>query len=248
MNFNPKSKESKWEQANTLNEVSTKNGSKTNIILPDGTNVWLNADSKIVYNKNFGEKYREVSLTGEAFFDVTHDAKHPFIIHTGKADIKVLGTAFNVRNYLQYKSMEATLIRGKIEVTLLDKPDEKIILHPSEKIIVSQDNSFTLDSAYKTVSENVVLTSATFTHKHDSLMVETGWIKDKLVFVNKPLEQIAGDLERKFNIQIKFSSSKAKGYRYTGYFENESAEDIMRILQLSKKINYTVNNKSITIE
>ena len=75
---------------NSLNEVATKRGSKSFIKLPDGTQVWLNADSKLTFKENFGDKTREVSLNGEAFFDVFHDAEHPFIIHTGKADVKVL--------------------------------------------------------------------------------------------------------------------------------------------------------------
>lgn len=234
-----------------LNEVTTKKGSTSNIKLPDGTEVWLNADSKLVYDENFGAKNREVKLIGEAYFDVTHDALHPFIIHTGKADIKVLGTAFNVRNYPHDKAMEATLMRGKIEVTIMDRPDEKIILRPLEKIIVANDNSSVktenTNQATATSNDKVVLTSVTYSNT-DSLIAETSWVKDKIVFINQPLEKIADELERRFAVSIVFKSDATKQYRYTGVFNMENVEEIFEILQLSKKINYTINNKQITIE
>ncbi|HEX3935519.1 MAG TPA: FecR family protein, partial [Puia sp.] len=80
-------------------EVATRNGSRTSLYLPDGTHVWLNAGSRITYNKNFGASAREVDLSGEAFFDVAHNPASPFIIHTSRIDIKVLGTSFNVKSY-----------------------------------------------------------------------------------------------------------------------------------------------------
>ncbi|MEP6750604.1 MAG: FecR family protein, partial [Bacteroidota bacterium] len=81
------------------NTVSTRKGSKSNIQLPDGTMAWLNADSKLTYDESFSGDFREVSLEGEAYFDVVKDKSRPFIIHTKTIDIKVLGTAFNVRAY-----------------------------------------------------------------------------------------------------------------------------------------------------
>ncbi len=234
---------------NSMNEVATKKGSKSFIKLPDGTQVWLNADSKLTFKENFGNKTREVSLNGEAFFDVFHDAEHPFIIHTGKADIKVLGTTFNIRNYAVDRTMEATLIKGKIEVTLTDRPDEKIIIHPQEKIIISKESSLALNAKPQTINNipavrKVILTTVTF---KDTLIAETGWMKDKMVFVNQPLEKIAEELERKFAVTIIFKNDKVKEYRYTGVFEKETLSEIFQIIRLSRKINYTINDKIITI-
>lgn len=235
---------------NSLNEVATKKGSKSFIKLPDGSQVWLNADSKLTINENFGDKTREVSLNGEAFFDVFHDADHPFIIHTGKADIKVLGTTFNIRNYAVDETMEATLIKGKIEVTLTDRPDEKIYIHPHEKIIISKESSIPVDNKIKSINKTVavankvILTTATF---KDTLIAEISWMKDKMVFVNQPLEKIAEELERKFAVTILFKGNIAKQYRYTGIFDKETVSEIFHIIQLSRKINYTINDKTITI-
>ncbi len=239
----------KEQVKNSLNEVATKRGSKSIIKLPDGTQVWLNADSKLTFKENFGDKTREVSLNGEAFFDVFHDAEHPFIIHTGKADVKVLGTTFNIRNYALDKTIEATLIKGKIEVTLTDRPDEKLIIHPSEKIIISKESNLLVANKAKIREESavdkVILTSATI---KDSIIVETSWMKDKMVFVNQPLGKIAEELERKFAVTIIFKNNAVKDYRYTGVFDKESLNEILHIIQLSRKINYTINNKIIAID
>ena len=234
---------------NSLNEVATKKGSKSFIKLPDGSQVWLNADSKLTFKENFGDKTREISLNGEAFFDVFHDADHPFIIHTGKVDIKVLGTTFNIRNYALDKTMEATLIKGKIEVTLTDRPDEKIFIHPQEKIIISKESSIPANNKIKSGNgvvaiNKVILTTVTF---KDSLIAETGWMKDKMVFVNQSLEKIAEELERKFAVTIVFKKNAVKQYRYTGVFDKETVSEIFHIIQLSRKINYIINDKTITI-
>src|SRR5205085_10891901 len=86
------------------NTVMTKPGSKSKLQLPDGTQVWLNSDSKITYGESFMGATREVQLSGEAYFDVVKDKEHPFIIHTQSIDLKVLGTAFNVRSYANEKN------------------------------------------------------------------------------------------------------------------------------------------------
>src|SRR6266705_1203492 len=87
----------KAQSPSPFSQVITKPGSKSQVQLPDGSTVWLNASSNLTYDKDFGKNLREVNLTGEAFFDVVKDPAHPFIIHTNVIDVKVLGTEFNVR-------------------------------------------------------------------------------------------------------------------------------------------------------
>ena len=94
------------------NTVSTRKGSKSNVQLPDGTMAWLNADSKLIYDENFRGDFREVSLEGEAYFDVVKDKTKPFIIHTKAIDIRVLGTAFNVRAYETEKEYGNFIVQG----------------------------------------------------------------------------------------------------------------------------------------
>lgn len=235
-----------------LNEVATKKGSKSNIKLPDGTQVWLNADSKLTYNENFVSSTREVTLTGEAYFDVAHDASHPFIIHTGKANIRVLGTAFNVRNYPQDKSLETTLMRGKIEVWFNGHTDEKVVMKPLEKLIITKDTSLTTQiSNSHLISNNtlekMVLTAITYNNK-DSIVSETSWLDDKMVFNNQPLEKIVGDLERRYDVTVCFKKIELKNYRFTGIFDNINLEKTLEILHLTNKdVNYVLNGKNVTI-
>ena len=94
--------------------LSTK-GSRSRSLLPDGTTVWLNAGSKLYYENDFNGT-REVRLEGEAFFDVVKQTDRPFIVHTSGIDIKVLGTAFNVKSYPEDKTVETTLYRGLVQV------------------------------------------------------------------------------------------------------------------------------------
>lgn len=230
-----------------FNEMTTQKASKSTLTLPDGTTVVLNADSKITYDEKFLGTNREVTLTGEAFFDVRHDAEHPFIIHTGKADIKVLGTTFNVRNYPQDAIFETSLIKGRIEVTINDVSHRKIILVPSQKLTISPVVEKAVTKPAK-ISPTVDIVKVSPITVQDNVLVETSWMNNKLIFVNKPLVEIARELERHFNVQVIFNSDKAKNYCYTGTYENQSLEDIMKILKLSKTINYKLKNNELIIE
>lgn len=232
-----------------VNEVVTKRGSKSSIKLPDGTIVRLNTDSRLTYLNFTAGKNREVTLIGEAYFDVAHDSSKPFIIHTGKINIKVLGTSFNVRNYPQDKELETSLIKGKIEVSLESRPEDIITLKPTEKLIIAkeQDELATATKVKSSIDNKVVLTSITYL-RHDSLVAETSWLNDKMVFVNQPLDKIAIELERKYAITVSFKDEKVKKYRYTGVFENVSLEKVFQLIKYSKNINYKIDDKNIVIE
>ncbi len=119
--------------AHADNVVATRKGSKTNLVLPDGTKVWVNADSRLSYGKNFGNQLREVYLEGEAYFDVAEDKRKPFIVHTNNIDVKVLGTAFNVRAYGNEVNTQTTLLRGSVEVMLKKTTTGKFYWFPTKR-------------------------------------------------------------------------------------------------------------------
>ena len=228
------------------NEMITQKGAKSKVVLTDGTVVFLNADSKLSYGKDFNTQEREVTLSGEGFFDVTHDENRPFIIHTEKADIKVLGTAFNVKNYPKDVYMETSLLRGKIEVTLKDEAGKKIILNPSEKLIVSKANLLANNKMMKSDQRNLL--SVTHITMKDSVAVETFWMHNKVAYINKPLHEITAELERLFNVNVVYKSENTKNYRYTIYAEDYDLKEVMQVLKLSGKINYTINKNEVIIE
>lgn len=228
----------------------TDKGAKSTIFLQDGTKVILNAESKLRFPKRFSGATREIYLTGEAFFDVTHNAAMPFIIHTDKMNIKVLGTEFNVKSYPQDSAYETTLIRGSIEVTLKDRPDDRIILKPKEKLIVANlefENAPESATSLPSIHSQLSITGLHYISKTDSAVVETSWMDNKLVFQDESFANLAMDMERKYAVNIHFSNEKLKEYRFTGIFKEETIRDALNALQLTEKFNYKINGNTVYI-
>jgi len=239
-------------EVHSKSEISTKNGSKTNLVLPDGTKVWLNAGSEMTYDKNYGIKIREVTLNGEAYFDVIKNAEKPFIIHTAKMEIKVLGTAFNVKCYKGEKTFETSLIRGSIEVTLKDRL-EKILMKPNEKLIINTEEKEKITAApnkimpVSTSSKPIILLSNLTIYSKDNTVVETAWVQNRLVFVSETFEDIALMMERWYGIKIIFTNEMLKKAKFTGSFEKESITEALNAMQLLSPFNYGIINNIVTI-
>lgn len=249
-------KPQKQSSLQSHNEVFARPGVKTQIILPDGTLIWLNSDSKLIYEHDFKEPTREVQLIGEAFFDVAKDASRPFIVHTSDIDIKVLGTAFNVKSYPQNKIIEATLLRGIIEVTKPHQPNgPKIILHPHEKLIFQKTlESNTAFSKQKDDSISVAAPQRTDIavlkipqNIPDSALTETSWLYNKLIFEGDTFQELAEKMERWYNVKIIFHNTQVASYRFRGVFENESLEEALEALQLTASFQYKINNHEVHI-
>jgi ferric-dicitrate binding protein FerR (iron transport regulator) len=165
-------------------------------------------------------------------------------VHTDEADIKVLGTRFNVRNYSNEHRMEAALLTGSIELTLHEDARHRILLKPSDKIIVKKNTG---GDKGVTAAARVKKVELTRIKVQDSVIVETSWLNDKMGFDDKPFSEIASDLERQFDVNIEFRNEAVSEYKYTGVYDEESPEDILKILQMIKPFKYTINNKQITI-
>jgi transmembrane sensor len=230
-------------------------GSTSQVILPDGSKVWLNANSKLTYKKQFGENFREVNLVGEAFFDVVKDANHPFIVNTASLHLKVLGTAFNVRSFANDKTSEAALVRGSIEVTLVNNPDKKITLKPTEKIIVRNIKNDDYNKSVSTTSfignkkEQIPLIILSNIHykENETLPVEVMWIERKLVFTSLPFDDLAVRMERYYNVSIGFQDEAEKNLVFSGIFVDENINDAMKALQATGNFHYKSVNNKITI-
>ena len=241
-------------QAVEENKVRTPNGSKTTITLPDGSKVWLNAGSSLTYNKDFGGEIREVDLSGEAFFEVVPATsaataqRIPFIIHTRHIDVRVLGTSFNVKSYPNDKQTETSLVHGKVEVMILNRR-EKIVLRPNEKLIVNNDDT-TATLTRKPVAAG---SASSFSVgkvnyiKADSILVETAWVQNKLVFDNESLPEIAQKLERWYNVEIKFNDEEIQAERASGTFENITIQQALDYLREIASFHYTMKGNKITI-
>ena len=240
-----------------LTEVTAKPGTRTRILLPDGTIVWLNSGSKLNYEHSFNNNTREVELEGEAFFDVAKDAKHPFIVHTANINIKVLGTVFNVKSYPHDSTIETTLLRGVIEVENKNEPKApRVILHPHEKLTINkkegigskppEDNKNVQTADLKKLNDAISI-SAIPKNIADTAIAETSWIYNKLIFDGDTFGQLAEKMERWFDVKIIFKDEQSINYRFHGVFENETIEQALKALQLTAPFEYEINNNEVEI-
>jgi ferric-dicitrate binding protein FerR (iron transport regulator) len=233
------------------NTISTKPGSKSKIQLPDGTQVWLNADSRMTYNESFRGPFREVQITGEAYFDVVKDKDHPFIIHTNSIDVRVLGTSLNIRSYANEKNTEAVLIRGSIEVTLRSSPDKKIILQPNEKLVVQNGRAMVVKKGMPSVQKYEDAPVMTLGKAHigpkDTVAMDILWVKNKLSFDQETLEDVARKIERWYAVKVTIRDERLKHTEYSAVFEDESLRQVMEALRMTGNFRYSINKKEVTI-
>ncbi len=234
-------------------EVSTRNGARSKILLPDGSNVWLNSGSKITYSKDLDTgSSREVYLSGEAFFDVVRNEKRPFIIHTAKMDVKVLGTRFNVKAYKEDKTTETSLIKGSVEVFLKSNPSRKYRLVPNQKLVLLND--LPSDAAKKVApvalkDEAVSLIEIrplTYLHGTET-DIESSWTKNILSFEDEPFVEVAKKMERWYDVQFEFKNKSWEQQFLNGSFEKESLEQAMKALKYSTGFKYKIEGHRILI-
>lgn len=229
-----------YKKQNRIRNYSSLSGERKSFQLPDGTSVMLNANSHITIAQHFNKEAREVTLVGEAFFDVAAAANKPFIVHTKKMDIRVLGTSFNVRAYPEDKVVETALIKGKVEVTIHGEQNRKIILQPTQKIVIGVVAASHITAPSATIG-NVVLSP------RDSAAVETSWTRNRLVLTDMPLGTAAVEMSRWYGVKIKVDSTIANKYRYTATFEKETVEQALKAMQASVPFNYRIENNEIFI-
>ena len=232
-------------------EVSTRNGSHSKIQLPDGSQVWLNAGSKLNYDKSFGNNNREVYLNGEAFFDVVKNPEKPFIIHTTSMKLRVLGTQFNVRCYANENTSEASLVHGSLEVTE-KKKGRKWVLKPNEKIVVF--NQPLVAAAHKVAGNNntvddvpVPMLKPLTYHSGDTISIEAAWTKNRLSFKNETFESVARKLERWYDAEFIFADEQKKGLMMYGSFTNETLDQALAALEFSFNFRYRIEEKKVFI-
>ncbi len=204
-----------------MNTVTCPAGQISELVLSDGTKIWLNSESRISYPSNFSGKKRSVRLDGEAYFEVTKDKKSPFIVKTKTMDIKVLGTCFNVYAFEENQFIETTLIEGKVE--LQNKSGNTITrLTPGEL------------AKYDTNTQKIYL-------KKVNTQFYSSWREGKITFFNEPLESIVQKLERWYNVKFIFKNEEIKSYRFSGaILKYKPLDQVMQIIRLSSPINYQV--------
>jgi len=240
-----------------MSSVVTKYGNKSKISLPDGSQVWLNAGSRLDYNSvDFNKSRREVNLSGEAYFDIAHNANKPFIVRSGNMRIKVLGTMFNVKAYPEEKNIETSLIKGSVEITINDRPHDKYILSPNEKLVISTNGMAQKSPALnvvnmgKAVSESadIVALEKVDYSAIEKLVIETAWMQNKLVFRSEKFSDLAIRMERWFDIEIKFRNSDKAALKFTGIFTTETIQQALKAMQVVHEFTYVKEDNIIYID
>ncbi len=196
----------------------------TKTLLPDGSEVWINAQSELSYPREFIGNDRTVKLMGEAYFKVLSDDKNRFnVITPDETVVSAFGTEFNVNAYSQDSEYTITLAKGSVDV-LLSNLEEKKTLKPGQKAIVGQDTKALRISAADTYAE-------------------TAWKDGKMVFRREDIKNIAEKISRKFGVAIQVEGDVTKDYQFTATFTDESLEDILELLKLSSSIDYSISKQ-----
>jgi transmembrane sensor len=204
-------------------------GVKAEVFLPDGSRVWLNSGSSITYSKNFDNKTREITLDGEAYFNISHNPLRPLIVKTKTANLEVLGTRFNIVSLPSLDIWEATLISGSVRVFTSGKNSSKSVsLKPGEKAIWSkQVSNFSVQQANTT---NI-----------------TRWVNNQLMFENETFGSIAKQIENTFGVQIEIPQRMSQQYRFTAKFSDESVYEIFNLLKLSAPFNFSIQGNKVIV-
>lgn len=202
----------------------------TVVDLPDGSTVHLNASSTLKYPKRFNKKSRNLYLNGEAYFVVAENHKHPFIVHSDKIDIEVLGTEFNVQAYSTDDIAVTTLILGKVKLITYEGTENiqnEFILQPGEQ------------AAFDKVSNITMITSA-------ESKIATSWMNGEYSFKNKSLEEISERLEKIYGITFVIEDESIKEELFTGkFFLDQSIEEIVDIINFKKQFSYYIINDTV---
>lgn len=223
--------------------VETHYGALSNLTLADGSKVWLNAGSKLIYPDKFSGSQREVTLEGEGFFEVTKNPRMPFLVHAGKITVRVLGTKFNVKAYTEDADIETTLISGKVQVMLNDDPEKEILLSPNEKLTVIKPVA--TSTAIAQVNNELKYQVQALPVVANNNLTETAWISNKLFLNNEAFENVAKLLERKFDVHVFFDNDKLKDEHLTGVFEKENIQEVLDVLKMTTHFRYRIDGNNI---
>jgi len=207
--------------------IETSNGERSRLVLPDGTRVLISANTTFTYPAIFGKKNREVSLSGEAYFDVTHNKDLPFIVKSKEINIKVLGTKFNIHAYSNEDYFEASLVEGSIQAYSENKPKLSVKLAPNEKVIFNYANQ-------------------SFDKSTTDLKVETAWTRGDLYFKSEKLLSILPKLERYYGVTFNIAGQIPNQILTASYHETD-VNDILKNLAVHYKFNYTKNGDTILL-
>lgn len=210
----------------TYLEQRTAAGQKKTVKLEDGTVVYLAPQSILRYPSSLAPQERIVELSGEAYFEVSKNPHRPFIVHTDKLDVEVLGTHFNVRSYKTIKSTTVSLLEGKVKVNVSDDKLDAYFLDPGQELVVDH------------------LSNAVYRHSLDSTSA-IGWMKNILVFKNQKLIDAAAKIEQTYGVKMVFADQRTADLRIYASFRNETLINVLKTIEATGNVAYHIEGNKV---
>ncbi|MEQ6121608.1 FecR domain-containing protein [Reichenbachiella sp. MALMAid0571] len=209
-------------------EKSTPKGVKSTVTLKDGSTVVLNSESTISYHSNYGDSIREITLVGEAFFEVAKNPNKPFIVKTGNISTTALGTSFNISSYPECQTVTVSLATGKVKVNNTNSKIDSYFLTPGEQIKYQKSTHSFIKSR----------------NKDDEAFL---WKDGILSFNQADLAQITQKLERWYGVSVDVSVQPKSVVDYDGIFNNQSMSNVLKAMSFSLNFDYRIEEKNIKI-
>ena len=210
--------------------VVTQLGERSQVVLPDGTKVWLNSSSSVEYVAPFLSRQRRVKMEGEAYFEVEHDRRAPFVVSTNGLDIEVLGTRFNIRNDDNEHRVTTVLLEGAVKAYASGREQASVRLHPAQQLV------------FDTRTHAMRLTDCPSAER------SINWIDGRFCFEHDTFGEIVAELKRYYNVDIRFMDNRLRDMRFSGNFRVEDGiYHIMSVLQLTYKFNYRIAGNDIEL-
>ena len=213
-------------------ETIAPRGQKSQIVLADGTRVWLNSDTKIKYPTNYNENQRDVYLDGEAFFEVSKNAHKPFIVHTSGINVKVLGTKFNVKAYSDEDQIETSLFEGKIGLIVKSSLSEN-----------TEEKEMTPGESFSYIKTDGKLTKTRIPSEEIN-----GWKKNQLIFKDDTFSNLVKKVERWYDVKVIYDEKLFNDRRLTvELYEGERLDRLMEVIRLALSVNYKYEKGKIIL-
>ena len=219
-------RDSLQSEALIYNEISIPRGGEFHLVLADGTQVWLNAETSLKYPVAFGGNSREVFLKGEAYFEVAHDARMPFYVHTSRGKVQVLGTSFNVRDYGDEHKVVTVLESGKVRYTSTCQKSKDLL------------PGYLLED---------VEGQGLLSRKVDTRLY-TSWREGKYLFENASVEEIMTTLQRWYNIRVIYLDESVKHLHFTGDLERyDTFDTFLRFMEAGGDLVFQTEGNTVIV-
>lgn len=208
-----------------LNVLTTPLGGRFTIVLADGSKVWLNSGSKLIFPNQFSESKREVSIVGEAYFQIAKNEKQPFIVHTNKTQIQVLGTEFNVNAYVNEPENITTLIEGNIQLKVGDAIQPVL---PGQQVVMKEGES------------SMLVTEA-------DIETITAWKHNNFVFKNQNIRTIMKEISRWYNVEVEYEGNMENKFFDVFVSRRKDIREILSMIELTESVHFIIEGRRVRV-